>query len=222
MTQTVTTYQYQHRDVWLSILVCYSIQILVGFLLIPALLKILPALSELTLFLCLPVLSAMIPIIYLGYRYGWLHLSDFLLRGSDYLVVLAAIFILFIRFAWVTFRSPFGISTVHSGAISQLPPFEYYLVLFAMFFYGPFLEELLLRKYVFEIFRNKLNIFSAIMLTALCGTILHIDFDQSMVALLKIFIYSAFYTLVYWKSRLGASIFIHGLTNFFIYSIWWR
>jgi membrane protease YdiL (CAAX protease family) len=222
MSEAAIAYPYTQRDAWLSILVCYLFQIAVGFFLIPSLHTFSPFPSQLTLSYCLPVLSALVPIFYLSHRYGWIHLSDLLPRGRDYLVILVAIFILFIRFALVALSLPYGVSTVHSGTISQLPPLEYYLVLFAMFLYGPFLEELLLRKYVFEIFRGKFNIFSAVLLTAFCASLLHIDFENNIVVLIKVFIYQAFYTLVYLKSRLGGSVFIHGLTNFLIHFTWYR
>jgi membrane protease YdiL (CAAX protease family) len=213
---------YRQKDAWLSIIICYFIQIAVGFFLIPLLHKIFPSLSRITLNFCLPVLSVLIPATYLGFRYGWIRLSDFLLRGSDYLVLLAAISILFVRFSLVPSQSPHGASTLYGQTMSQLPPFEYFLALFALLIYGPLLEELLLRKYVFEIFRNNYSVFWAVIFTSFCGTILHIDFENDTYALIKIFVYSLFYTVVYLKSRLGGSFFIHGLANLFIYVTWLR
>jgi len=213
---------YRQKDAWLSILICYLIQIVVGFFLIPLLHSAFPSLSRITSNFCLPVLSVLIPVTYLGFRYGWIRLSDFLLRGSDYLVLLVAISILFVRFSLVPSQSPHGASILYGQTMSQLPPFEYFLVLFALVIYGPFLEELLLRKYVFEIFRSNYNVFLAIIFTSFCMTFLHIDFENDIYALIKIFVYSLFYTVVYLKSRLGGSFFIHGLANLFIYVTWLR
>jgi len=208
------------QDAWFSVIACFLLQILSGFVQ-PAVHNALPTLSKLTLYLSFSILILLVPIIYLSFRYGRVKFSDILLRRSDFMVLFMSLIVLFVIISFISIRGPYQSYTFGGLRISQLPLLEYYIVLFAIFLIGPFLEELLFRKYIFEIFRRKYHIVIAIVLISFSETFLHLGYGE-LDGLIFIFLLSTFFTLVYIKSNLGGSFIIHCLTNFFIYFVSWR
>lgn len=210
----------RQRDAWVSIIGCFLILIISGFILIPLLRSIFPSLSKITLDQPFAILSLIVPVIYLTFRYGRFGMSDFALHGSDFAVLVIALIILFVMMSFLAFQGPYDTSMVYDKTISNLAWPEYSFTLISILFLGPFLEETLFRRYVFEIFRSKYHILAALALTSLIETFLHSGHGIS--GLVGIFASSIFFTLVYMKSRLGVSFVIHSLTNIFIYFIVWR
>jgi membrane protease YdiL (CAAX protease family) len=220
MSQPHKTVPIFQRDAWLSIIACFLLQILSGLVFLSAVHMAFPSLSKLTLYYSFPILSLMLPIIYLSFRYGYVRVSDIVLRGSDFIVLFLALIVLFVIISFISFQGPYRPYTYGGLRISQLPSFEYYVVLFEIFLMGPFLEETLFRKYIFEIFRKKYNILLAILLTSFCETLVHLGAWNLSGLVLTLFLF-IFFILIYIKSKLGVSIIIHCLTNFSIYFISW-
>ncbi len=205
------TRPFKQRDAWLSILLLG----LSGFVLwlFPVLQSLLPGISISTSEYISVVPIHLIPIIYLSFRYGWVGISDFWLRGADFVVLAISFIIVSLTISIISLVTPY-ISSVHSE-VSQLPRPEYLITLLIYFLIGPFLEETLFRKYIFEIFRSKYSILVALLLTAFVETLMHIGYWH-VTTLIVIFLLTLFFTLIYTKSRLGVSIIMHCLTNVFI------
>lgn len=205
------------RDAWLSIIASLFLEILIGLVLWDALTSLLSSVSGITLAFGASILAWLLPVIYLSLRYGAINISDFRLRGLDFAVLFIGCIILVIVISVISLQGPYKPHTFSGQEISKLPRFEYFIALLCILFIFPFLEEVLFRRYVFEIFRNKYKIPLALLLTALTDTVLHITGGTS--GLVSIFLWQIFFTLVYFKSRLGASIIIHCLTNMLLYYV---
>ncbi len=217
MSEIPQTRSIRQRDAWLSITACFLLQIFVGSVLLHPALNILSSVSKLTLGYVSVIFILLFPVIYLSFRYGTINISDFLLRRSDFTVLFVALIILVIIHTPIfLLHGHYKSYTFYGQKLSQLPGFEYFIVLLATCFIIPFLEETLFRRYIFELFRNKYRIPTALFLTAFTGTLLHIGYS-SITALIGVFFSMIFFTLIYFKSRLGVSIAIHCLTNILKY-----
>lgn len=203
-------------DAWLSIIALLLLNILIALVFLDAFISIFPSVSRITLAYCTFIFALLLPVIYLNLRYGAITISDLRLRRLDFGVLFVAFIILVIVTSIISLKGPYKPYTFSGQEISKLPRFEYFISLLSIFFIFPFLEETLFRRYIFEIFRNKYKVPIAILLTALTDTLLHITVG-SVTGLVSIFFWQIFFTLIYFKSRLGASIIVHCLTNFFLY-----
>jgi membrane protease YdiL (CAAX protease family) len=212
--QTSPPYQ---RDAWLSIVSVLSLEIIFCFLLWDTLNSILPSVSRVMLGFGATIFSYSLPIIYLSFRYGGIKVSEFRLRGLDFVVLFVAFIVLVIVISLISFQGPHKPYTYIGQDISKLPRSEHLTALLCIFLILPFLEETFFRRYIFEIFRNKYKIPTAILLTVLTDTLLHITGGTE--GLVSIFFWQMFFTLIYFKSRLGASVIIHCFTNISLYYV---
>ena len=206
----------RQRDAWLSILALLLLNILTALVFLDVLVRIFPSLSSITLTYCALILVHLLPIIYLSRRYGTISVSDFHLRGLDFVVLFVSFILLTIVTSIISLKGPYKPYTFSGQEIFKLHGIDYFIALLSIFFIFPSLEETLFRRYVFEIFRNKYKILLAILLTALTDTGLHITVG-SVTGLVLIFFWQLFFTFIYFKSRLGVSIVIHCLTDIFLY-----
>jgi len=100
--------------------------------------------------------------------------------------------------------------------ILRTPPPYYYLNLFLLIFWGPFLEEILFRGYFFELFRQKSNDVKALLVTSLLFVIPHGIWGSFDINLFFIFLNSSVFTLMYIQGGLITSIMIHAFVNFYL------
>ena len=212
--QTKSTYQ---RGAWLSLVSVLLLEILFGLALWDTLNSILPSVSRVMLGFGVGIVSYLLPIIYLSFRYGAIKASDFRLRGFDFVVLFIAFIVLVIVISLISFHGPYKPYAYLGQDIFKLPGSEHLAALLCIFLIYPFLEETFFRRYIFEIFRNKYKIPTAILLTVLTDTLLHITGGRGIEGLVFIFFWQIFFTLIYLKSRLGASVIIHCLTNISLY-----
>jgi membrane protease YdiL (CAAX protease family) len=206
------------RDAWLSIIALLLLNILIAIVFLDAFISIFPSVSRVILAYCAFIFALLLPVICLSLRYGAISISDFRLRGLDFVVLFIAFILLVIVTSIISLKGPYKPYTFYGQEISNLPRLEYFIALLSIFLIFPFLEETLFRRYIFEIFRNKYKIPIAILLTALADTLVHITVG-SVTGSVSIFFWQLFFTLIYFKSRLGVSITIHCLTNIFLYYI---
>ena len=206
---------FNQLDAWLSIVTLFFLLSLSGFILCPAFQSAFPTVSISTIEYISIIPISLIPIIYLSFRYGWIGIADFFLRGSDIAVLAISLIIVVITFSIISLAVPYASLALY-GEISLLPRFEYLITIVYIFLIGPFLEETLFRKYIYEIYRSKYGILSAILTTAFFETLQHIGY-WDIKTLIMIFLFTVFLTLIYAKSRLGVSVIMHCLINFFIY-----
>jgi membrane protease YdiL (CAAX protease family) len=159
-----------------------------------------------------------VPIIYLSLRYGVIKITDFRLRGPDLVVLLISFVILVIVVSIISLEGPYKPYSLYGQKISELQRSERFIALLSIFFALPFLEETLFRRYIFEIFRGGYNFPLALLITALLDTGVHAS-EESLTGLVSIFFWEVFFTMIYFKSRLGVSIIMHCLTNFSLYHL---
>ena len=198
-------------DIWISLGVCFLIQLLGVQILLPLLQKFDPSLPWVTISFILSPLSFLIPLIYLTIRYGHLTRFDFILGGQDLIVLFFAILFLFLVTAVYILRYGVRIFPAFAQMTSKLSSSEYVVVFFIILFLVPFLEETFFRRYVFELFKSRYRLSIAIFLTVGFETFLHIGYRIEQ--LFFIFIFSFGLTIAYLKSRLATVVIIHFLIN---------
>jgi membrane protease YdiL (CAAX protease family) len=211
---------FRQADAWISIFGCFFILILGGTILQPLIRAAIPHIFDYILYHIFPILSLLLPTVYLSTKYGFVSYSELLLRGNDILVLCISLIILFLMAAFISLGGPYG-PPLFGQIADQSTKVELYFTFVVIFIAGPFLEETLFRKYIFNIFTSKYNIVIAMTLTALLGTFLHLGFGNIR-GLIFVFCLSFFFTMVYWKSNLGTSFLTHSLASLLIYITSWR
>jgi len=198
-------------DLWISLGVCFLIQLLGVQTLLPMFQGFDPSLPWVTISFIFTTLAFLIPLIYLTIRYGRLTRSDFILRGQDLIVLFLAILFLFLVASVYILRYGVRVSPAFARITSNLGTSEYVIVLFITLLLVPFFEETFFRRYVFELFRSRHRLSIAILLTVGFETFLHIGYKIEQ--LFIIFIFSFGLTIAYLKSRLATAVIIHCLIN---------
>jgi membrane protease YdiL (CAAX protease family) len=198
-------------DLWISLGVCFLIQLLGVQILLPLFNRFHPSFSWVTISFIFTTLAFLIPLIYLTIRYGCLTLSDFILGGQDLIVLFLAILFLFLFASAYILIYGVRVSPAFTQMTSKLGISEYVVVLFIVLLFVPFLEETFFRRYVFELFRSRYRLSIAILLTVGFETFLHIGYNIEQ--LFIIFIFSFGLTIAYLKSRLATAVIIHCLIN---------
>lgn len=206
------------RDIWLSVVIYFSVEVFCAFLLLPITIRMFPWLSSFLASLLLARLPLMILLIYFSSRHGKIGAADLVPQGKDFLVLSISVIVLFVAAAQMVFLG--GARSEINQAISNLQGLQHFLAVCIVVFVSPFLEETVFRKYILEILLRKYTSVVAIMIVVCLETLIHLGLKVS--GLILIFVYSVFFTLVYLKSRLGVSILIHCLTNVFVLLVAWH
>jgi membrane protease YdiL (CAAX protease family) len=198
-------------DVWISLGVCWCVQILGVLVFLPLVKKLDPSLPWVTISFLVTILAFVIPLIHLASRYGGIRGSDLILRGQDLIVLFVSGLVLFLYTSLFVLR--FGVRVPQSSAqmISALTTPERFLVIFIILVLVPFLEEAFFRRYVLELLRKKYSLPTAIFLTVGSEVFLHVGY--SIDQLFSILMLSLGLTGVYLKSRLISAVIVHCLVN---------
>jgi membrane protease YdiL (CAAX protease family) len=211
MTHPPKNPAYRQIDAWLAVVGSFLLHALISYVLFPKLQTVFPQVSESTIWYISTIPIDLLPIIYLYFRCGPIGISDFSLKWMDFAVTLISLCILAIAFSAVSLMVGYE-SIVPYQEISRINGFEYLVTVFILFLTGPFLEEILFRKYIYEIFRNRYGSLIAFFAVATVETLTHIGY-WNIGTLIVIFFSLMFLTLVYVKTRLGASIIVHCIIN---------
>lgn len=207
---------YRQRDAWFTIFASFLLLLVSGFVANP-IHTALPSVSILILDFILPATNLLILIIYLSYRYGCVHFSDFLLREYNLMVLFLGLTILTIMAGTIVIQGPYEPYTLYGQRISQLPRREYIVVLLLLFFIGPIFSEIFFRRYIFEIFREEYDVLIAVLLTSFSDAFLHFGAWVDDITLFISFFFSAiFLNIAYLIGGLGMSTVIHCLINIMI------
>ena len=97
--------------------------------------------------------------------------------------------------------------------LKEISSFQYWAVVSKSILFGPFLEELLFRRYLGEIFASLYSPTSAVILITIIDTSLHLHSDISWFSILWHIFASLLFTVTYFNSRLGVSFVLHGFHN---------
>ena len=209
-------------DAWLGFLGCLVIYV-TSFIVAPFIFRLLPWFQEDFIYLMMMVIPPLlIPIIYFTFRYERIRFADLVPQRKDFLVLFIALIFLFLWFSFTMFQGTR--SDELAKQIYNLPGYQGVLAISLVVLIGPFLEEILFRKYILGILLHKYHLFTAVLVTVSLETLMHIGVlveGFGIKALVKIFIILLLYTIVYLNSRLGVSVIVHCLYNFIITWLTW-
>lgn len=211
---------------WTILVTCFVLITFVGFLGQVIFREFLPTSSEFFLQKFPGMFSYLIPALYFSFRYGPIKITDFLPKGSDFIILFAALIFVFIQAGLVALISPLKPYSIQGTSLFQLPKIELFLILFAFLAAGPFFEELLFRKYILEVLKKNYNVLFAVIAVSLLETAIHIGFilewPLDLFRSIRFFIYFSILCAIYLKSNLGVSFITHSLINTTIMFVTWR
>jgi len=205
----------KQSDAWVSLAVCLAIHIIGVQIVLPIFVPphFSPALISFSFFVT--ILAFVFPLAYLTIRYGAIQKSDFIPNGKDLIVLLLSSLILFMYVSLFVLRYNVRVSPNMVRMFSDLSGVHYSIALISILFVIPLLEEMLFRKYVFNIFLSRYSISLAIILVGIFETFLHVGYELRQ--LFIIFLYSVGLTIVYFKTRLSITLALHIFLNTMFY-----
>ncbi len=171
--------------------------------------QIFPGLSSpLSLALSL-IVWLVLPVIQCTMKYGPIKFEELLLTRKDFMILGIALILDFWAFGLTV--GPEGFSMDED--LRKISSFQYWAVVSKSILFGPFLEELLFRRYLGEIFASLYSPTRAVFLVTIIGTLLHMHSDISWFSILWHIFASLLFTVVYFNSRLGVSFVLHSFHN---------
>jgi len=210
MTTSNTTKIWDVKYVWFGV-ISYFFLAWLAYLIFPFFRQLFPSIPDIFISLQLIIIIIVFAIInsFFLFCYGGFKFSDIWIQRRDIFFLGIGLFLLFlnIEIIWGTPSTQPGPYEV----VRSLPNSQFLFFLLEFILVGPFLEELLYRKYFLEILRNKFSIVTAVFLTMVIETSFH--FEHSKIGLIYIFFWSMIQSIIYLKSRLGVSLCIHSANN---------
>ncbi len=201
------------RDVGISVILLFGLIYIEPFI-NSALIKFFKSTSPLFIGYQIIIIKFFLVSIFFLLRYGGLGKSDFIFKKRDILVVAVGLFVVLVIIELSGEVQKYQ-SSQYIKEINSLNDIQLSILFVELVLVGPFLEELLYRKFYLEIFRSKWPIIVAVLLTAIIETLLH--FGYSISQLLYILFGSIFSSIIYLNSQLGSAYIIHSFYNFIIY-----
>jgi len=160
------------------------------------------------------ILVYIITLVFCISRFGRINLFEFFPDRKSSVILIVALVVEF----WV-FGLLVGSEGIHNDryeAIKNLSTFQYYLAVSAVLVFGPFLEESLFRRYFLEIQCQHYSTGVAVLITALVGTVFHLNLEFSWAPIFWHFCQQLFFSVVYLNSRLGVAGMVHVFVNLLI------
>ncbi|MGD9852473.1 MAG: lysostaphin resistance A-like protein [Nitrospirales bacterium] len=155
-------------------------------------------------------IASLLIVIVLSKQYGALSFSEFLPRGKDYVVLSIGLILKFWAFGLIVGTE--GLKA--DPALMALTEFQYGLKLAALIFTGPLLEEIILRRYFYEMLDTLYSRETAVIITVSVSALLHWHPDLSWLQFFWHLSSALVFTIAYLMSRLGVSVLLHGFNNF--------
>jgi len=166
-------------------------------------------------FFSIPLISMGVGIIYLAFRFKILKWNDFYINSRYQIkVILVGSFLLF---AYIINVRLYVTENEYIHLLLNLPELEryyYYLVLVVL---SPVFEEVFMRAYICEIFRNLLGFLPALIITSLFTVVTHAQNlgNLDIGIMLQVFIGGMLFSGVYLTGGLVPSILLHSAYNYF-------
>jgi membrane protease YdiL (CAAX protease family) len=198
-------------DVWLSLPIYFLGHILSVYALAPLILKHFQSMPQELIWLTSNILPLVLLFLYYIFRWGPIQKSDWRMKGKDCIVLLLAFIILFVFVAIMQLMGG-GRSNVIEK-INKLDGNSYLAAALIIIFLGPFLEEVIFRKFIFNILHSKYNIYFSLFGVVILNTLIHAP--SNLAGFILYFVYALFFTLVYINSGLSSSLIVHSSLNFF-------
>lgn len=164
------------------------------------------------------VLSMLVSIFHFSLRYGFISFSELIPRYKDLPVLLIALIVIFVFLALAKIGG--GWKNNSMAQLRNAGEYQAIIGFISIIVIAPILEEILWRKYVFEILRQSYSVVIAVLVTVCVETAFHFGtLKQGISPVIIIFLSLLLYTVVYLKSRLGVSIIVHSLMNGYILAL---
>jgi len=195
----------RERDVWLSVFLL----LILSYFCSPFIFDLFPTTHPLFLAYHISIIYLTIVLSYFLFRYGGLKIEEYLPKKKGYLVLGVSCFILLWTYLFISRRE--GFDPELAEQFQSLFKYQYIMVLIATVAIGPFLEETLYRRFIFEILRNKYHLLIAVLITSGIETSLHYTYSWDQ--LIFIFCLSVFNSIVYLLGGLGVSVLFHSAHN---------
>ena len=205
-------------ELWISTPIYFFSHIVCTYTLLPITLQLFPLFPLELINLFVSMLPLFVLLFFLSYRYGSIKKSDWLMKGKDFLVLFIAFILLFVFVATILLMGGGRSDLVQK--INKLYGGYYLGAIIIVVVIGPLLEEIIYRKYIFEILNSRYNIFLSVVITVILNTLIHAPLDFA--SLIIYITYALFFTLVYINSKLAVSFIVHCILNAFSLHIAFR
>lgn len=177
-----------------------------GYYLAPELSEFCPQVPRLIIaMLATSASSSVVAIIYLAFRANFL--PELSIRKMTFKFLFVGMAMASISVFVITLVLPAKISLAQK--IITMPQSYFFLSLFLLLMWGPFIEEILCRGYFFEILRRNWGTVIAMLISSVLFTLPHGLWGTFSIAILFIFINSIIFTLSYIWGGLASSILVH-------------
>jgi membrane protease YdiL (CAAX protease family) len=184
-----------------------------GYYFAPRLVKIFSEIPLLTIsMITSSAISPVMAILYLALRNKFI--PKFSIKRGMFAYILSGIML-----AWliVFINMLFSVKEISfAKEILESPSPYYYLNLFLLILWGPFLEEILFRGYLFELLKPSWGDPMSLLLSSTLFVMPHGIFGFFDITLISIFLYSIVFTLLYMYGGLIASISVHAFVNLYL------
>ena len=142
-------------------------------------------------------------------KYGPIKFEELFLTRKDFVILGIALILDFWAFGLTV--GPEGFSMDED--LREISSLQYWAVISKSILFGPFLEELLFRRYLGEIFASLYSPTRAVFLVTFISTLLHLHSDISWFSILWHIFAGLLFTVAYFNSRLGVSFVLHSFHN---------
>jgi len=175
---------------------------------------IFPSLSMGFLVLATKILVYISTLAFCMSRFGKINLLEFIPDRKGSVILIVALVVEFWIFGLLV--GPEGIHNDRYEAIKNLSTFQYYGAVLAIIVFVPILEESLFRRYFLEIQCQHYSTGVAVLITALAGTVFHLNLEFSWEPMVWHFCQELFICVVYLNSRLGVAGIVHVFVNMLV------
>lgn len=154
-------------------------------------------------------LASLLIVMVLIRQYGAISVSEFLPRGKDFVILAIGLIIKFWSFGLVVGKD--GLKT--DPDLMALTGFQYGFEIATLIFIGPLLEEIVLRRYFYEMLGTLYSRETAVTITVFVSALLHWHPDFTWFQVFWHLSSALIFTIAYLMSRLGVSVLLHSFNN---------
>ena len=171
-----------------------------------------PTFPEALFDLEIKVLAYVAITLYCVRRYGALRLTELVPTRKDFLMVGIALFITLWIFGLLI--GPERLGNLRHEGLKHLSSLHYGLGLFVVVGLAPLFEEIIFRRYFLEIQRENFSTGTALLITTIAATLLHIDSLENLTfTVFGHFVWQGLFGLLYLNGRLITCVLTHSFFN---------
>jgi len=160
------------------------------------------------------LISLLIPLIYCLWKYGIFPINELIPGRQDFVVLVVAFLVEILFFGLTVGRTGFQMDE----ELKALQGFQYWAIVLKFTVFGPLIEELFLRRFLWELFEFLYSPVKAFFILVFIGIALHMHSGISWFDILWHIFAASLFTLTYIKSRRVVVPFIvHSFHNTLIH-----